>query len=193
MRRSKITSGRASSGSLRCRKHCNTRAKRTRKSSSSERPPLLPLALLRSKTLVYCKPDERVWHCSINDYGTESLNSKSDTLYSVVQGFLRDGVPVDGIGFQCHFTLGQVPDTIAPNLARFANLGLEVAITELDINMRGPANESALEQQARDYWTVVDACVSTTKCVGVVRDFLFLFVTLCLIESMGLLDYMGRL
>lgn len=107
---------------------------------------------------------------SINDYGIEGINSKSDTMYNVVKGFMADGVPVDAIGFQCHFTLGQVPDTLAQNLKRFSDLGLDVAITELDINIGGPANETDLEQQARDYWTVVDACVQTERCVSVVSS-----------------------
>ena len=108
---------------------------------------------------------------SINDYGIEGITSKSDTLYNVVKGFLRDGVPVDAIGFQCHFTLGQIPSTLQQNLQRFADLGLDVAITELDINLRGPANATALEQQAKDYWTVVNACVQTNRCVSVVSCF----------------------
>ncbi|KAL5522844.1 hypothetical protein ACEPAG_8862 [Sanghuangporus baumii] len=119
------------------------------------------------KALQYAREADKNIKIYINDYGTEGINSKSDTLYNVVQGFIRDGVPVDGIGFQCHFTLGQVPTTIAENMQRFAALGLDVAVTEVDINMRGPANETALAQQARDYWTVVNACVSTNRCVGV--------------------------
>ena len=105
---------------------------------------------------------------SINEYGIEAVNSKSTTLYNVVKGFLDDDVPVDAIGFQCHFPLGQVPPTLQANLQRFADLGLDVAITELDINLRGPPNATALEQQAKDYWSVVDACVNTGRCVSVV-------------------------
>ena len=105
---------------------------------------------------------------SINDYGIESINSKSDTLYEVVKGFIADGVPIDAIGFQCHFTLGQIPTDLEANLQRFAALGLDVAVTELDINLRGPANATALAQQAKDYWSVVHACVSTQRCVSVV-------------------------
>ena len=87
----------------------------------------------------------------------------------MVKSFIADGVPVDAIGFQCHFTLGQVPSTLQQNLQRFADLGLDVAITELDINIPGGvANASNLDRQAQDYWTVVNACVSTKRCVSVV-------------------------
>jgi hypothetical protein len=111
---------------------------------------------------------------SINDYGIEGIGTKSDTLYNVTKGFLADGVPLDAIGFQCHFTLGQVPSTLQANLQRFADLGLDVAITELDINIPGAKNATAFEQQAKDYWTVVNACVSTNRCVSVVSAGCFL-------------------
>lgn len=107
---------------------------------------------------------------SMNDYGAEGINSKSDTLYDVVSGFMRDGVPIDAVGFQCHFDLGQVPDTLQQNLQRFADLGLDVAITELDINLGGLPNATSLAQQAQDFWTVVNACLHVERCVSVVRS-----------------------
>ena len=107
---------------------------------------------------------------SINDYSIEGINSKSDTLLNVVKGYQKDGVPVDGIGFQAHFFVGGVPDTLQQNLQRFADLGLDVAITELDINLRGPATPELLEQQAKDCWTVVNACVQVKRCVSVVSS-----------------------
>ncbi|KAI0087840.1 glycoside hydrolase superfamily [Irpex rosettiformis] len=105
----------------------------------------------------------------INEYGTEGIDSKSDALYNVVKGFLADGVPLDGIGFQCHFGLGQVPPTLQQNLRRFTDLGLDVAVTELDINIGtgNPQNATAFALQAQDYWTVVNACVNVERCVGV--------------------------
>ncbi|KIP04450.1 glycoside hydrolase family 10 protein [Phlebiopsis gigantea 11061_1 CR5-6] len=119
------------------------------------------------KALAYARAVDKQPKLYINDYGIESINSKSDTLYDVVSGFLADGVPIDAIGFQCHFTLGQIPTDLEANLQRFAALGLDVAVTELDINLRGPANATALAQQARDYWSVVHACVNTRRCVSV--------------------------
>lgn len=81
------------------------------------------------------------------------------------------GVPLDGIGFQAHFYLGTVPATIQQNLQRFADLGLDVAITEVDINMRGPGNATALAQQAKDYHAIVSACVAVERCIGIVSIF----------------------
>ncbi len=87
-----------------------------------------------------------------------------------MKGFLADGVPVDAIGFQCHFGLNQIPTDLQANLQRFADLGLDVAITELDINLGAafPGNATTLAQQAQNYWEVVNACVSTNRCVSVV-------------------------
>jgi hypothetical protein len=78
------------------------------------------------------------------------------------------GIPLDGIGFQAHITLGQVPSTMQENLQRFVDLDLDVAITELDINLLGSANATALAQQARDYHSVISACLAIERCVSVV-------------------------
>ncbi|PAV15528.1 glycosyl hydrolase family 10 [Pyrrhoderma noxium] len=118
------------------------------------------------RALKYAREVDSKLNLYINDYGTEGVNIKSNKLYAVVQSLLANNVPLNGIGFQCHFTLGQVPDTLVTNLQRFADLGLDVAITELDINMRGPSNETALQQQARDYWSVVNACTKVDRCVS---------------------------
>jgi len=103
----------------------------------------------------------------INDYGIEGIGPKSNALFEVVQSFKKDGIPLDGIGFQCHFGLGQVPSDMQQNLQRFADLDLDVAITELDINLRGPGNATSLAQQASDYHTVVSVCKAVKRCVSV--------------------------
>lgn len=43
---------------------------------------------------------------------------------------------VDGVGFQSHFIVGEVPTTLEQNLARFDAAGVDVAITELDVRVR---------------------------------------------------------
>lgn len=102
-----------------------------------------------------------------NDYNIEGLGAKSDAVYNLVQSFQQQGVPIDGVGMQAHLILGQVPSTVQQNIQRFANLGVDVAITELDIRMNLPRDASKDTQQANDYRTVVNACLAVTRCVGI--------------------------
>lgn len=103
----------------------------------------------------------------INDYNTDGIGAKSDGMYNLVKKLKQQGVPVDGVGFQSHLVLGQVPSTMQANLQRFADLGVDVAITELDIRMDLPATESKLQQQARDYKAVANACLTVERCEGI--------------------------
>ena len=52
-------------------------------------------------------------------------------------------------------------------MEEFASLGVDVAITELDLRIRLPADEKSLAVQAADYASVVRACRATPRCVGV--------------------------
>jgi len=103
----------------------------------------------------------------INDYNIEGENAKSNALYSLAQSMLAQGVPLGGIGLESHFIVGQVPSSMLANMQRFANLGLDVAVTELDDRIQLPASSSALQQQANDYTTVVKNCLAVSRCVGV--------------------------
>jgi endo-1,4-beta-xylanase len=49
----------------------------------------------------------------------------------------------------------------------FTALGIELAITELDIRMTLPATSALLAQQKQDYQTVISACHAVKGCVGV--------------------------
>ncbi len=53
------------------------------------------------------------------------------------------------------------------NIQRFADLGVDVAVTELDIRMQLPATEAKLAQQKADYAAVTRACLAVSRCVGV--------------------------
>ncbi|WUH89548.1 endo-1,4-beta-xylanase [Streptomyces sp. NBC_00433] len=103
----------------------------------------------------------------INDYNIEGENAKSNALYSLAQTMVAQGVPLGGIGLEAHFIAGQVPSSMLANMQRFANLGLDVAITELDDRIQLPTNSSNLQQQANDYGTVVNDCLAVSRCVGV--------------------------
>ncbi|WP_440899874.1 endo-1,4-beta-xylanase [Actinosynnema sp.] len=102
-----------------------------------------------------------------NDYNIDGIGAKSDAVYEMVKSFLEEGVPIHGVGLQAHLIVGQVPSTVRQNIQRFADLGLEVAITELDVRMDTPADAAKLAAQAADYSAVVSACVAVDGCAGV--------------------------
>ncbi|MGW2238171.1 endo-1,4-beta-xylanase [Streptomyces sp. NPDC001759] len=103
----------------------------------------------------------------INDYNVEGVNAKSTALYNLVKDLKGRGVPIDGVGLQAHLIVGQVPATLQQNIQRFADLGVDVAVTELDVRMALPADSAELAQQAADFKSVVAACVAVTRCAGV--------------------------
>lgn len=103
----------------------------------------------------------------INDYNTDGTGAKSTALANLVRKLKAAGVPIDGIGIQAHLIVGGVPGSFGTNLAQFAALGVDVAITELDIRMTLPSSSSLLSRQADDYRTVVNACLAVPRCVGI--------------------------
>ncbi|KAF2712941.1 glycoside hydrolase family 10 protein [Pleomassaria siparia CBS 279.74] len=119
----------------------------------------------------YTSPWTRLYY---NDYGIERVNNKSLALQKVVKDFVKRGVPIDGVGLQAHFTVGRAPsynDTRSA-LNLFTKLGLETALTELDVRVDLPDTAAKQKTQADVYAASVKACVDEESCVGVtVWDF----------------------
>jgi len=106
-----------------------------------------------------------------NDFNLEYNGNKTNGALQIVRMLQNAGMRIDGVGFQAHMNVGGTPSRqqIAAVLQRFTSLGLEVALTELDIaQKRLPPNATAVAQQARDYVSMVGGCLDTPKCVGVV-------------------------
>jgi len=103
----------------------------------------------------------------INDYNFESISPKTDAVVKLVKKLKAKGVPIHGIGAQAHLVVGTVPTTFKQNLQRFADLGVDVALTELDIRLALPVTPAKLQQQAADYTTSVNACLGVKRCVGI--------------------------
>lgn len=104
-----------------------------------------------------------------NDYNVESVNAKSDAYYALVKRLLAERVPVHGFSVQGHLsTRYGFPDGLESNLRRFAALGLETAVTELDVRMDLPESgipTKAQEQQQADYYRrVLQACLAVEGC-----------------------------
>ncbi|KAN0104740.1 glycoside hydrolase family 10 protein [Hyaloscypha variabilis] len=110
-----------------------------------------------------------------NDYNIESLSNKSTAARNNIVKFLQDaGIRIDGVGLQSHFTVGRSPtldDQIA-NMKAFTDLGVDVAVTELDVRLGEPENATNLAGQSEIYKNTTGACLQVERCVGItVWDF----------------------
>ncbi|MBZ3908103.1 endo-1,4-beta-xylanase [Streptomyces griseiscabiei] len=101
-----------------------------------------------------------------NDYNVENWTwAKTQAMYSMVRDFKQRGVPIDCVGFQSHFNNGSpYHSNFRTTLQNFAALGVDVAITELDI--QGASGTT--------YANVTNDCLAVPRCLGItvwgVRD-----------------------
>ncbi|MGW0854710.1 endo-1,4-beta-xylanase [Streptomyces sp. NPDC002690] len=110
-------------------------------------------------------PDAKLY---LNDYNIEGLGAKSDAMYALVSELLDEGVPLDGVGMQAHLAVQYgFPYQMQANMKRFADLGLDVAVTELDVRMQLPSDAAKSATQSTYYQQVVEACLAVERCVGI--------------------------
>lgn len=101
-----------------------------------------------------------------NDYNVEDWTwAKTQAMYRMVRDFKQRGVPIDCVGFQSHFNSGSPYNSnFRTTLREFAALGVDVAVTELDIQGASPTT----------YAAVVNDCLAVSRCLGItvwgVRD-----------------------
>jgi len=71
---------------------------------------------------------------------------RRQAIYEMLAGLLADGVPIDGVGLQCHLNLApgtdpneqsyhQTPENLATAIEMYSSLGLDVQITEMDLSL----------------------------------------------------------
>jgi endo-1,4-beta-xylanase len=83
-----------------------------------------------------------------NDY-YDHIAAKRDGIYNMLKGLLDSGVVVHGVGIQCHINVEpsmdpthqgyfQTVENIAAAIEKYASLGLEVQITEMDVSLYIP-------------------------------------------------------
>ncbi|MEV6728425.1 endo-1,4-beta-xylanase [Streptomyces sp. NPDC051364] len=101
-----------------------------------------------------------------NDYNVENWTwAKTQAMYAMVRDFKQRGVPIDCVGFQSHFNSDSPCNSnFRTTLQSFAALGVDVAVTELDI--QGASGTT--------YANVTNDCLAVPRCLGItvwgVRD-----------------------
>ncbi|KAG9231944.1 glycoside hydrolase superfamily [Amylocarpus encephaloides] len=110
-------------------------------------------------------PDVKLYY---NDFGIETPGPKTSAALNIVRSLKASGTRIDGVGLQSHFIVGSTPsrEVQIANLESFTSLGVEVAITELDIRMTLPSTAAQESQQTTDYQNTASACVAVANCVG---------------------------
>lgn len=120
-----------------------------------------------------------------NDHTAETNSDKSNAIYSLVKRLHDTTVDVeidgkhtakpliDGIGFQGHMLGGanQQPNIsdIETNLQRFADLGVSIRFTELDVRipvLNGAATVADLDRQRLVYNMMTQVCLNQPRCTG---------------------------
>ena len=103
----------------------------------------------------------------VNEYDVEVVNSKSSGLHRLVAELRGRGVPVHGVGFQAHFVNGRAPapTEIAANFERFAELGVELQISEMDVVDEEPDSPERRELQAAAFRDAAAACRDVPACI----------------------------
>ena len=85
----------------------------------------------------------------LNEALVESYPVKRKELYDLVKGMVDDGVPIHGVGLESHqTTVGPPPGAITGIVNEYKDLGLEVAITEMDVHNHDNVTQA---QIYRDY------------------------------------------
>lgn len=81
-----------------------------------------------------------------NDYN-ETQVPKRDKIYETVKGMMERGVPIDGVGLQCHWSIySPVMDEIRKTIELYAKLGLKLQVTEMDVSVYAHEDISHLDK-----------------------------------------------
>ncbi|MBN1962265.1 MAG: endo-1,4-beta-xylanase [Deltaproteobacteria bacterium] len=112
---------------------------------------------------------------NIEQYYTEkgSINDKSEAAYKMIKKINEDSVKagkgklIDCVGFQAHFNnyytgYSQINASVLENMQRFAKLGIEIHLTELDVE-----KFNGEDDQAERFRKAIDFCTRVPECTGI--------------------------
>lgn len=98
-------------------------------------------------------------------------------MYEYIKDAKARGIPIDGIGMQMHIDGTRPPkrEDVITNMRRFADIGVDVYVTEFDVNMSDvkASNRRKDQIQADIYYEMIRACIESTVC----HSFAFLGIT----------------
>ena len=105
----------------------------------------------------------------LNDYDVELQGrAKAVAFYNLAMRLKQNNIPIDGVGLQCHFTVGDVDSVkLEKTIRRFGEADMKCIITELDMGIPSTTEANLLEQ-ARNYRVVTDIVLNNDNCPNMV-------------------------
>jgi GH35 family endo-1,4-beta-xylanase len=126
------------------------------------------------KAFQYCREKTKAI-LELRDYNFEQIlptqpyYHKQKALYQLVKHLKAKGYPIDAVGIQAHYTIGEgIPggyDKFKEAVAKFKALGVQVMLTELDVvapkinNTLQPWSITLASQQKTDYYNIIKAAL----------------------------------
>jgi endo-1,4-beta-xylanase len=100
-----------------------------------------------------------------NEIGAEVPGAVADAVYELVAGLKAEGL-IDCVGFQMHVNAATPParEAVRQNLERFAGLGVELHVSEMDVDVSKVDPASRFAEQARIFGDVALACHAVPAC-----------------------------
>lgn len=99
-----------------------------------------------------------------NDDDIEGFNQHSQSVYNLVRELKQNDIPIHGVGFQMHKNLSEKLNykSISQNINRYKKLGVQVHITEMDVNIdtNGKFVQDSLSDQAEMYSKIMKTCLN---------------------------------
>jgi GH35 family endo-1,4-beta-xylanase len=111
-----------------------------------------------------------------NDYNLEYGEAKHKGALRIVKLVQSWGVKIDGVGLQGHLTSESTGTqsiatpsvaVLTKTLQDYADLGVDVAYTELDIRSNTPSNSNKESVAAAAWARVAQSCINVSRCVGI--------------------------
>lgn len=121
-------------------------------------------------------PHALLFYNDFNIAGQDGTNLKADNVYAWVKSLLAQGVPINGVGEQGHLDtqFGFSGAQFQADLARYASLGLKVAVTEADVrtfvettdSLQTPTDSLAQFAQPFEFDQELKACLAVSSCIS---------------------------
>ncbi|KAF2422766.1 glycoside hydrolase [Tothia fuscella] len=117
------------------------------------------------------KKDVKLYY---NDYTIQNSKTNGRKIEAVRQ-MIKDiqnypGATIHGVGLQGHFDVsgGFAPTgSIVEAMTSFTSMGVEVALTEMQVWLELPATRDAIGFQQLQYESAIAACRTVSRCVGI--------------------------